>query len=125
MANDSNKRSVLFKCAFAASLGFIAYRMHAKSKTINTKRETIESKVLRHWSNEVIKKDDQSSCKDLQELAHFTDHFNGIRVDSERLPKVTVEFSSKLKYSLNKWTRDGFRGIFLKLPISLAGHLEV
>eukprot|EP00798_Chlamydomonas_sp_ICE-L_P004891 gene4891-34657_t len=51
------------------------------------------------------------------------DHYGGVIVDSESLPHSTSDFETALATSLGEWRGQGKRGIWLKIPTSLAAHI--
>eukprot|EP01083_Nonionella_stella_P181591 650966_1 len=75
--------------------------------------------------NTIIKKKNTKpdKVKDNIVLSHSTDYYNGIRIDTTKLPTNKQEFEFRLSYSLNKWKTDGFRGCWIKLTKPLFAHL--
>ncbi|XP_043718377.1 nudix hydrolase 8-like [Telopea speciosissima] len=50
-------------------------------------------------------------------LDAFEDEYEGIVVNSERLPSNSRAFASILQSSLSRWKREGKKGVWLKLPV--------
>jgi 8-oxo-dGTP pyrophosphatase MutT (NUDIX family) len=60
-------------------------------------------------------------------LAHRVDHFNGVLIDADQLPADVDEFRAQLVASLQEWTREGRRGVWLRLSAAHAaqGYVQV
>eukprot|EP01084_Bolivina_argentea_P060624 110750_1 len=125
---DSEKETngnLWVKSIALTSIGFIAFKLCFKSciKDINSNPH---DNVRGHWSHEVLDTEPNQTDTDSNTLIHSTDHFNGVRINSETLPTDETEFESKLNHSLMKWRKEEKRGIFLKLPIQFAAtHLQI
>ncbi|HEU5317282.1 MAG TPA: hypothetical protein VFX49_14325, partial [Chloroflexota bacterium] len=57
-------------------------------------------------------------------LPHITDQFRGVLVDAEQLPP-DAEFVVALRRSLDAWTADGYRLVWLKLPLARAALVPI
>jgi len=57
-------------------------------------------------------------------LDHFIDKYRGVVINVDSLPTEGSEFIRRLEYSLKIWRNDNRRGVWLKLPIHLAHHIE-
>jgi 8-oxo-dGTP pyrophosphatase MutT (NUDIX family) len=58
-------------------------------------------------------------------LAHAPDMFGGIIVERDSLPSDVDEFTQRLRHSLDTWSTDGKRLIWVDVPRSLATHIPV
>lgn len=61
----------------------------------------------------------------LELLAHSPDMFGGIIVDRESLPSDVEEFTQRLRHSLEAWSTDGKRLVWVDVPRALATHIPV
>eukprot|EP01084_Bolivina_argentea_P010321 19221_1 len=125
--NESTCNQLLFKSALATSVAIIAFKLF-NSNSIGSQNKFIEEKndnIRAHWSYEVLNNEQERSMTDLKVLFHSTDHFNGVRINADKLPLKKSIFKWKLEYSLEKWKKEEKRGIFLKIPIKLSSYLEI
>src|SRR6266851_4694754 len=58
-------------------------------------------------------------------LAHEPDQFGGLIVDSESLSEDVNEFGDRLNHSLETWRSEGFRLVWLSVPIRLSAVIPV
>ena len=61
----------------------------------------------------------------MQPLEATPDPFNGIAPDPDALPHDPLAFKQALDYSLEAWEEDGFRVVWLKLPVSRSSLVPV
>ena len=61
----------------------------------------------------------------LQPLEATPDAFKGIAPNPERFPEDPVAFSDSLSHSLDAWRADGFRVVWLRIPVSKADLVPV
>lgn len=55
-------------------------------------------------------------------LTHSNDRYNGVLIDAGSLPRDPREFEARLASSVEAWTKDARRGVWLTLPST---HLEL
>lgn len=58
--------------------------------------------------------------RDLLHTCSQGDHYSGVIIDPEGLPADAAAFSAAITASLSAWRAAGRRGVWLKLPLSLA-----
>lgn len=58
-------------------------------------------------------------------LDHAPDMFGGIIIEPASLPADVEEFRTRLRYSLETWSGDGRRLVWLDIPRDLASHVPV
>ncbi len=61
----------------------------------------------------------------LQPLEATPDAFKGIAPSPEHLPEDPIAFSDSLSHSLDAWREDGFRVVWLQIPLSKADLVPV
>jgi 8-oxo-dGTP pyrophosphatase MutT (NUDIX family) len=61
----------------------------------------------------------------METLQFSRDQFGGVIVDSERLPDDAAAFAAALAHSLEKWQAEGFRLVWLDVPIARAALIPV
>ncbi len=61
----------------------------------------------------------------MQTLAHSTNPFGGVVTDPARLPNDSASFAELLDASLRAWARDGYKVVWLELPIEKAAFIPV
>ncbi len=61
----------------------------------------------------------------LELLAHTPDMFGGIIVDRESLPPDVEEFMLRLRHSMETWSTDGKRLVWVDVPRQLSQHIPV
>ncbi len=66
-----------------------------------------------------------SSSASASLLAYKPDHYQGVLVDAEALPIDPTRFAAQLEASLATWRHEKKRGIWLKLPLTLASHVPL
>mmetsp|Transcript_31428 Transcript_31428/g.50905 ORF Transcript_31428/g.50905 Transcript_31428/m.50905 type:complete len:326 (-) Transcript_31428:21-998(-) len=104
---SSNPPNWLLPCVVSGAVAYILYGIANKNgspRSNESKMNVVDSKLL----------------------PHSEDQYKGIRIGdvSDIASKDTQEFESRLRYSLQKWTADGYRGCWLKLDKSSFKHLS-
>lgn len=75
----------------------------------------------RSKENEEGKEEEEEEKRVLETFP--VDPFNGVKAIPDKLPRTQKEFSVLLRNSLEKWRRDGRRGIWLQIPSGVAAEL--
>ena len=58
-------------------------------------------------------------------LAFSPNQFGGVVTDSDRLPRDPDEFKLSLRRSLNEWTSNGYKVVWLEVPLSRAALVPI
>src|SRR5919201_1396146 len=61
----------------------------------------------------------------LDTLPFSPDQFGGVIVDSENLPGDMAEFAARLHHSLEAWRNDGFRLVWIDIPLERSAFVPV
>jgi len=116
------QRKLYFQSVLLSCIGVVAYKWYNSNWNAHSKRSIPPSAVSEWYES---KSDCHRELLDMDELTHVTDHFNGVRIHTASLPTDAAVFAQKLAYSLQKWIAEGRRGVFLKIPVSIIGHLRI
>ena len=58
-------------------------------------------------------------------LPYKSDRYNGVTINETEIPKNPKDFENLLKTSLDQWVLEKKRGVWLKIPIELSGHIPI
>jgi 8-oxo-dGTP pyrophosphatase MutT (NUDIX family) len=61
----------------------------------------------------------------METLEFSTNPFGGVTVDPLGLPEDPLRFRTQLAHSIDQWTADGYKLVWVELPISRAAHIPV
>eukprot|EP00262_Sarcandra_glabra_P018724 TRINITY_DN6829_c0_g2_i1.p1 TRINITY_DN6829_c0_g2~~TRINITY_DN6829_c0_g2_i1.p1 ORF type:complete len:358 (-),score=62.52 TRINITY_DN6829_c0_g2_i1:210-1283(-) len=119
---SSRKIGVRITREFCSCRGIVLKASYTTAKTSNQKVDLVIQQKLSFGSESARVNGTNGACmsspsREICVLDAYEDEYEGVVVNSERLPLNADVFASTLQASLSHWKLKGKKGVWLKLPV--------